>query len=93
MVPGLKEGVRSASRSVFAKSLSELVPGIHSEDLVPVDSGVRAQALKRDGSMVDDFLIQEAPRQVHVLNAPSPAATCSIEIAKHIVARVDALTR
>lgn len=91
MVPGVKEGVRSASRSVFAKSLSELVPGIRPEDLVPVDSGVRAQALKRDGSMVDDFLIQEAPRQVHVLNAPSPAATCSIEIAKHIVARVDEL--
>jgi L-2-hydroxyglutarate oxidase len=51
---------------------------------------VRAQALRRDGGLVDDFLVQAAGRQVHVLNAPSPAATASLEIAKHIVERLDA---
>ena len=69
MVPGSKEVIRSASKAVFARSLSELVPGILPDDLIPADAGVRAQALKRDGSMVDDFLIQSAPRQIHVLNA------------------------
>jgi L-2-hydroxyglutarate oxidase len=51
---------------------------------------VRAQAILRDGTLADDFIIQRAPRQVHVLNAPSPAATSSLEIAKHIAATVAA---
>lgn len=88
-VPGFKEGVRSVSRKVFANSLAELVPAIRVRDLVPTDAGVRAQALRKDGSMVDDFLIQTAPRQVHVLNAPSPAATCALEIAGQIVRELD----
>lgn len=88
VVPGAKEMLRSASKSLFAKSLSELVPGIEARDLVPAKAGVRAQAMKRDGSMVDDFFIQRVPRQVHVLNAPSPAATCALEIADHIVAGI-----
>jgi L-2-hydroxyglutarate oxidase len=50
---------------------------------------VRAQAIARDGGLVDDFLIVRGPRQVHVLNAPSPAATSSLEIAKHIVSELD----
>ncbi|MGW6003828.1 L-2-hydroxyglutarate oxidase [Oerskovia enterophila] len=88
-VPGIKEGIRSTSRRLFARSLAQLVPEVTVGDLVPTDAGVRAQALRRDGSMVDDFLIQEAPRQVHVLNAPSPAATCSLEIADQIVSVID----
>ena len=77
LLPGAMEVVRSMSRRLFAKSLSRLVPGIGAQDLVPAPAGVRAQALRRDGTMVDDFLVQSAPRQVHVLNAPSPAATCA----------------
>ena len=57
---------------------------------MPAPAGVRAQAVRRDGTLVDDFLVQTAPRQVHVLNAPSPAATASLEIADHLVAQVDA---
>lgn len=87
---GMKEGLRSASRSLFAKSLAELVPEVTRADLVPTKAGVRAQALRKDGSMVDDFLIQTTDRQVHVLNAPSPAATAALEIAKDIVASLDA---
>ena len=91
--PGAREVVRSLSRSAFARSLARLVPGIEARDLTPAPAGVRAQALRRDGSLVDDFLVQTGPRQVHVLNAPSPAATASLEIADHLVAQVDAVTR
>ena len=86
---GAREVVRSLSRAAFARSVARLVPGIEARDLVPAPAGVRAQALRRDGSLVDDFLVQTAPRQVHVLNAPSPAATASLEIAEHLVAQVD----
>jgi L-2-hydroxyglutarate oxidase len=89
LVPGAQEVARSSSRRLFARSLARLVPGIRAEDLVPAPAGVRAQALRRDGSLVDDFLIQSGPRQVHVLNAPSPAATCALEIAEHIVGELD----
>jgi L-2-hydroxyglutarate oxidase len=88
--PGAAEVGRSMSRHAFARSLARLVPGITAGDLVPAPAGVRAQALRRDGGLVDDFLVQAAGRQVHVLNAPSPAATASLEIAKHIVERLDA---
>jgi L-2-hydroxyglutarate oxidase len=90
--PGARELVRSLSRTAFARSVARLVPGIVARDLVPAAAGVRAQALRRDGSLVDDFLVQTAPRQVHVLNAPSPGATASLEIAEHLVAQVDAVT-
>ena len=89
---GAREVVRSLSRAAFARSVA-LVPGIEARDLVPAPAGVRAQALRRDGSLVDDFLVQTAPRQVHVLNAPSPAATASLEIAEHLVAQVDSAVR
>lgn len=92
LAPGAMEVARSLSRRLFARSLSRLVPGIGAKDLVPAPAGVRAQALRRDGSMVDDFLLQSAPRQVHVLNAPSPAATCALEIARSVVQELDAAT-
>lgn len=82
---GAMEMARSASRRLFAESLRRLVPEVAPQDLVPVASGVRAQALQRDGSLVDDFLIEQEPGMVHVLNAPSPAATSSLEIARHVV--------
>lgn len=81
---GLDEVVRSLSKRRFAAGLARLVPAITPEDLVRAESGVRAQALMPDGSLVDDFLIETARNQVHVLNAPSPAATSSLEIAKHV---------
>jgi L-2-hydroxyglutarate oxidase len=77
---------RSLSRHRFAASLARLVPAVTPGDLVPAPAGVRAQAVRRDGTLVDDFLVLTRPGQVHVLNAPSPAATSSLEIAKHIVA-------
>lgn len=90
VAPGAAEVGRSLSTRAFARSLARLVPGITAGDLVPAPSGVRAQALRRDGGLVDDFLLQASGRQVHVLNAPSPAATASLEIARHIVERLDA---
>ncbi|GAC1380267.1 MAG: L-2-hydroxyglutarate oxidase [Marmoricola sp.] len=88
---GAREVSRSLSRSAFAASLARLVPGITAGDLEPAPAGVRAQAVRRDGSLVDDFVIEETAQQVHVINAPSPAATASLEIAAHVVARLDAV--
>jgi L-2-hydroxyglutarate oxidase len=85
---GLSEMARSASKILFTRSLQRLVPEIEANDLLPSGSGVRAQALRANGEMVDDFLIQQGKNSLHVLNAPSPAATASLEIAKHIVAQV-----
>jgi L-2-hydroxyglutarate oxidase len=85
---GLTEVRRSLSRRRFARALARLVPELTEDDLAPGEAGVRAQAITRDGSLVDDFLIVSGHRQVHVLNAPSPAATSSLEIAKHIVAQM-----
>ena len=87
---GLTEVRRSLSTRLFAESLARLVPALTEADIISAGSGVRAQAIAPDGSLVDDFLFVRAPRQVHVLNAPSPAATSSLEIAKHIVAALDA---
>jgi L-2-hydroxyglutarate oxidase len=83
---GVDEVRRSLSRRRFAASLAELVPGITVSDLVPAGAGVRAQAVGPAGDLIDDFLVVRGERQVHVLNAPSPAATSALEIAKHIVA-------
>ncbi|MTD56354.1 L-2-hydroxyglutarate oxidase [Amycolatopsis pithecellobii] len=85
---GLEEVLRSLSKRRFAASLAQLVPAVTADDIVRAGSGVRAQALRPDGSLVDDFLIETAPHQVHVLNAPSPAATSALEIAKHVAASV-----
>lgn len=86
---GAREMARSASRHLFGDSLRRLVPDVRDEHLVPAPAGVRAQAMKRDGSLVDDFLIERSGNVVHVLNAPSPAATSSLEIARHIVDLLD----
>lgn len=83
---GMSEVRRSLSKHLFAASLARLVPAVRPTDLVRTGAGVRAQAIRPDGSLVDDFLIVRQNRQVHVLNAPSPAATSSLEIAKHVVA-------
>jgi (S)-2-hydroxyglutarate dehydrogenase len=87
-VTGAGEVARSLSRRRFAAALARLVPAVCAADLVPAEAGVRAQAMRPDGSLVDDFLFVTAPRQVHVLNAPSPAATASLEIARRIADRV-----
>jgi L-2-hydroxyglutarate oxidase len=81
---GLKEMYRSFSKKAFTKSLQRLIPEIQEDDLIPSHSGVRAQALMPDGTLVDDFLIVHGERSVHVCNAPSPAATASIPIGRAI---------
>lgn len=81
---GTAEITRSLSKHRFAESLRALVPAVEDDDLVPAPAGVRAQAILRDGSLVDDFLIESEGRSVHVLNAPSPAATSALEIAAHV---------
>lgn len=85
---GLKEMHRSLSKAAFARSLQQLIPEVRSEDLVECAAGIRAQALTDDGKLVDDFLIIPARRAMHVCNAPSPAATASLEIGKEIAAQV-----
>ncbi|MEK5186118.1 L-2-hydroxyglutarate oxidase [Solibacillus sp. FSL W7-1324] len=89
MKEGLNEMARSYSKGLFVKSLQKLIPEIQADDLEPGGAGVRAQALKSDGSMVDDFYFIPGKRSIHVLNAPSPAATASLEIGKEIVARFE----
>ncbi len=88
---GIGEGVRSLSHKRFLASLRELVPELPDDSLEPAPAGVRAQALRRDGSMLDDFAYLRAPGQIHVLNAPSPAATASLEIGRTIADEVDRL--
>lgn len=84
VAPGAQEVARSLSRTLFARSLARLVPRIEKQDLLPAPAGVRAQAVERDGTLADDFVVQRTQRQVHVLNAPSPAATAALEIARHV---------
>ena len=86
---GTAEVARSLSRHRFGDSLRRLVPELRDDDLVPAAAGVRAQALRADGTLVDDFLVERDGRVVHVLNAPSPAATSAFEIARHVVALLD----
>jgi L-2-hydroxyglutarate oxidase len=86
---GLDELYRSFSKAAFVRALRKLMPEITPADLVPGASGVRAQALGRDGSLIDDFVIMEGPKMVHVLNAPSPAATASISIGETIALKAE----
>jgi (S)-2-hydroxyglutarate dehydrogenase len=81
---GLGEFYRSFSKRAFLHALRRLMPELQLADLVPGGAGVRAQALEPSGAMVDDFRIVRAPGMVHVLNAPSPAATASIAIGRYI---------
>jgi L-2-hydroxyglutarate oxidase LhgO len=81
---GSFEMYRSLSKGAFVRALQRLVPAIQPEDLAPGGAGVRAQAVSPDGSLVDDFRIVVDRGAIHVLNAPSPAATASLAIGRHI---------
>jgi len=85
---GAEEMRRSLSRARFLRSLQALLPGLTDLDIAPGGSGVRAQAVDQNGKLVDDFFLQTAPGQVHVLNAPSPAATASLAIGREIAAKL-----
>ena len=84
---GLGEFYRSLSKPAFTRALQRLLPEIKKEDLVPAGAGVRAQAVDRKGALLDDFSIVETGNALHVLNAPSPAATSSLALGKYIVDR------
>lgn len=86
---GSMEMARSASKRLFLRSLRRLVPDVGLDDLIPAAAGVRAQALTVTGALVDDFLIVGRDRMVHVLNAPSPAATSSLAIGHHVAGLVE----
>jgi len=88
---GGAELVRSKLRFLYARSVQRLVPEISSADLLPAGSGVRAQAVTRDGRLADDFVFLEGPRSLHVLNAPSPAATAALAIGRTVAARALAM--
>lgn len=81
---GMGEVYRSYSRRVFLRDLQRLLPEIQNSDLASGGSGVRAQAVARDGSLLDDFSIIQSGDAIHVLNAPSPGATSSLAIGEHI---------
>jgi L-2-hydroxyglutarate oxidase len=85
---GAREIYRSFSKKAFVRGLKKLVPEVEEEDILPAVAGVRAQALTQEGKLVDDFLIAEGKNSVHVLNAPSPAATASIPIGEEIARRI-----
>jgi L-2-hydroxyglutarate oxidase LhgO len=85
---GAGEMWRSWSKAAFVRALQHLIPEIRSEQLVPARAGVRAMAVEPDGTIVDDFVIQTRGRIVNVLNAPSPAATSSLNIGKLIVEKL-----
>lgn len=81
---GIGEFYRSFSKTAFTKALQKLVPTIQEDDLIPAEAGVRAQACDRLGGLIDDFKIIEEPNAIHILNAPSPAATSSLSIGNTI---------
>ncbi|MFN5513226.1 MAG: L-2-hydroxyglutarate oxidase, partial [Cyanobacteriota bacterium] len=85
---GLKEIWRSLSQAAFVQSLQQLIPSVTAEDLIPTPPGIRAQALRPDGALVDDFLILDGAATLQVCNAPSPAATASLEIGRAIAERI-----
>jgi L-2-hydroxyglutarate oxidase len=82
---GLEEYYRSWSKAAFVRSLQKLVPELTADDLVPGGAGVRAQALSKEGKLIDDFRFAYTQGVLHVCNVPSPAATASLAIAKHVV--------
>lgn len=85
---GLGEVSRSLSHARFTRALQDLVPDVRAEDLVAAGSGVRAQALRADGTLADDFVFAQGPGSLHVLSAPSPAATACLAIGEEIVAKM-----
>jgi L-2-hydroxyglutarate oxidase LhgO len=86
---GIGEMYRSLSKAAFVRALQRLLPDIRAEDLIPGGAGVRAQAVLANGAMVDDFRIVRQERAIHVLNAPSPAATASLSIGEQIAVWVE----
>lgn len=84
---GFYEIARSLSKKIFLRDLQKLVPAIEEKDLKPGGSGIRAQMVTREGALFDDFCILEGKNTIHILNAPSPAATASFAIGKHIAER------
>src|SRR5699024_3394696 len=87
MGEGTKELYRSFNKKAFLKNVKQYIPAINEDDLIPAKAGVRAQALDEQGNLIDDFFIVKDKNMIHVCNAPSPAATASIEIGKEIVNR------
>jgi L-2-hydroxyglutarate oxidase len=83
---GAYEMYRSLSKAAFVRALQRLVPALRADDVSRGGAGVRAQAVTPDGALVDDFRIVDSPGAIHVLNAPSPAATASLAIGRHIAA-------
>jgi L-2-hydroxyglutarate oxidase len=84
------EGIRSLSKNLFCRSLQRLVPELRAEDLAPGGAGVRAQAISSEGELVQDFRLVSGSCALHVVNAPSPAATASLAIGREIVQRIAA---
>ncbi|MFN8051465.1 MAG: L-2-hydroxyglutarate oxidase [Acidimicrobiales bacterium] len=89
---GAGEMFRSISKGAFVRALQHLVPAVTANDLVKSKAGIRAQAIRPDGTLVDDFEFADGPRSVHVVNAPSPAATASLAIGEDIASRWQKLT-
>jgi L-2-hydroxyglutarate oxidase len=87
---GIAEMYRSVSKRAFLKALQRLIPELRWQDIHPAGAGVRAQAVDPDGRTVDDFRIVERELMIHVLNAPSPAATASLSIGRTIAAMATA---
>ena len=85
---GISEMYRSLNKTAFVKEVNKLLPGIQANDLVQRPSGVRAQAVSEKGDLLDDFLFEEGTQSLHVLNAPSPAATASLAIGEYIASKV-----
>jgi len=90
---GMGELSRSFSKSAFTRALQRLMPELGEQDLLPAHAGVRAQALTAQGTLVDDFWFEQGERSVHVLNAPSPAATAALAIGSRIVDRLEEACR
>jgi L-2-hydroxyglutarate oxidase len=88
LATGVHETWNSIWKRGYLKQAQKYCPSLRIDDLLPYPAGVRAQAVKRDGTLVEDFLFAETPRSLHVCNAPSPAATSAIPIGAHIVDRV-----
>ena len=86
---GVRELVASRSRRLYARYARSLVPAVRAADLLPGGAGVRAQAVTRHGRLVDDFVIETLGRTIHVLNAPSPGATASLAIGRHVAAEAE----
>ena len=85
---GAAEMWRSLNKTAFLRAVQQLVPEIQDADLEASPSGIRAQTFSSDGNMMDDFVFVDGAHSIHVLNAPSPAATCCIEIGRAVVDKV-----